>query len=94
VIPTITGSPTIMPHKKEEHFKFSHTTRAGDGSDPFRRYQFSFNQYSNAILNMIDDNGNSRVDINIHAVNCCFETYLKNTNVILQILQNIKDVLH
>ena len=83
----------VLDPKSDDLFKFSHTTRTGDGSDPFRRYQFSFNQYQNAIMHMIDENGQSRWDINIHAVNCCFETYLKNTTVILHLLESLKDVL-
>jgi hypothetical protein len=32
-------------------------------------------------------------EINIHALNCCLETYHKNCTIILEILGNIKNLL-
>ena len=58
--------------------KFSAPKRSGDGSDPFRRYQYCFKEYQLAIQGLIDDEGNSVTDINIHALCSCLETYLNN----------------
>ena len=44
-----------VQQKIEEIFKFSHATRAGDGSDPFSRYKYCFSEYISAINNLLDD---------------------------------------
>ena len=72
---------------------FSHVRRAGDGSDPFRRYQYCFNEYNKAIQNLVDEDGNSRAVINIHAVDCCLLTYMNNMTVIQSILERIQSLL-
>lgn len=87
-------------HASESHLKrlellemFSHVTRAGDGSDPFRRYQYCFNEYNKAIQNIVDAEGNSKAEINIHALDCCLQTYIRNMNVILTLLSEMKKLL-
>lgn len=44
-------------------------------------------------MNLIDDEGESKTEVNIHALFCCLETYSNNVKKILEIIQNIKNFL-
>jgi len=72
---------------------FSAPFKSGDGSDPFRRYEYCFNEFYSAICNLIDENGESLCDINIHALNCCLLIYINNMDKIFNILIEIKTML-
>jgi len=51
---------------------FTNPKRAGDGSDPFSRYQYCFNEFQRALQNLVDpESGTLRAEINLHAMNCC-----------------------
>ena len=69
-------------------YQFSHAFRAGDGSDPFSRYEFMIKEYIKGIMNLIDSEGESKVNgiINVHALDACLSTYLNNLSEILQFL--------
>ena len=77
-----------LEKKKKLEFltMFSHPKRLGDGSDPFRRYQYIYHEFLIATLSLVDEEGNNRVAINIHALNSCLETYLCITKHIITIL--------
>ena len=78
--------------KLDKIFKFNHPSRAGDGCDPFKRYQYCINEFIQAMQNLISPD--NEIEINIHAMNCCLETYAKNCKIILDILKNIKSLLN
>lgn len=79
--------------KIEEIYKFSHASRAGDGSDPFSRYKYCFSEYISAISNLLDDKQQNRTDINIHALYACLETYNRNLADMLKILSSMRQTL-
>ena len=84
---------TICSHKALAIFNFSHATRAGDGSDPFNRYEYCFKEYLQAIASIVDSEGNVQVDINIHALNACITTYGNNMTVMHKILTDMNTTL-
>lgn len=69
--------------------RIGNASRAGDGSDPFRRYEYCFNEYLDAIENLIDENGKSKVDINVSAFTVCIDTYKNNMTVMINHLTDI-----
>jgi hypothetical protein len=66
--------------------KIGNATRTGDGSNPFSRYEYCFKEYMDAIDSLIDEDGESVIDINIHAFTVCIETYKNNMIVMVNIL--------
>jgi len=81
-------NPLSLEKNKKLEFltMFGHPKRLGDGSDPFRRYQYIYHEFLIAILSLLDEQGNNRVAINIHALNSCLETYNNITKHIIIIL--------
>lgn len=41
----------------------------------------------------MDENGGSIIEINIHALYSCLDTYLKNTDKIISIFESMKNTL-
>ena len=72
---------------------FTLPSRSGDGSNPFKRFENCFDEFTKAFMNLVDEDGNSAIEINIHGLNSCLVTYINNMNEIYDLIIKIREIL-